>query len=165
MALTGENNTASPGSTDHADVRIPPPAIYLAGFGVGLLLEAAAPIEGLSNPAKAIAGIAGILLWAFFDGRATVEFIRRKTSMIPIKPASTLVTNGPYSRSRNPMYIGMAALYAGLAVWLDVIWAVIVLPLVLLAVDRYVIAREERYLERRFGDEYLRYKARVHRWI
>lgn len=159
---------ATPGTSarpDNAGVVIPPPAFYLAGFGIGLVLEAVAPIEGLSNPAKAILGVAGIVLWLAFGGRAVATFLRARTGIIPVRPATVLVTSGPYRLTRNPMYVGFALLYAGLAIWLDVIWAVIALPLVLLVVDRYVIAREEHYLDRRFGEEYLRYRARVRRWL
>jgi protein-S-isoprenylcysteine O-methyltransferase Ste14 len=63
------------------------------------------------------------------------------------------------------MYVGMAVLYAALALSLGVIWALAVLPLVIIAVDRLVIAREEPYLERKFGDQYREYKSRVRRWI
>jgi protein-S-isoprenylcysteine O-methyltransferase Ste14 len=63
------------------------------------------------------------------------------------------------------MYVGMAALYAALAVALGVIWALATLPLVLVAVDRLVIAREEPYLERKFGGPYRDYRRRVRRWM
>jgi protein-S-isoprenylcysteine O-methyltransferase Ste14 len=157
--------TASSEATDNAGVRLPPPLIYLAGFGIGLALEAAWPIDGLDNPARWILGVAGILLWLAVGGRAAMTFLRVRTGIVPVKPATSLVVTGPYRLTRNPMYVGFALVYSGLAVWLDVIWALIVLPLVLIAVDRYVIAREERYLERRFGDEYVAYKARVRRWL
>jgi protein-S-isoprenylcysteine O-methyltransferase Ste14 len=159
---------AEPGGgqpADNAGVPIPPPLIYLAGFGGGLALEAAWPIDGLDNPARWIVGLAGILGWVAIGARAFGLFRRKGTAVIPTSPASTLVTTGPFRFTRNPMYVGFALLYAGLAVWLDVIWALIVLPLVIVAVDRIVIAREERYLERRFGDEYVAYKQRVRRWL
>ncbi len=92
-------------------------------------------------------------------------FLKRGTSLIPGKRAEALVTSGPYRFTRNPMYVGMAFLYVGLALWLDVLWALAFLPVVLLVVDRRVIAPEERYLEARFGDEYRAYKQRVRRWL
>ena len=85
--------------------------------------------------------------------------------MVPMKPTTALVTSGPYRVTRNPMYVGMAFLYAGLALSLGVIWALALLPAVLLMVDRLVIAREERYLEAKFGEEYRDYKRRVRRWL
>lgn len=63
------------------------------------------------------------------------------------------------------MYLGMVFAYAGLALWSGVVAALLVLPLVVVVVDRYVIAREERYLERAFGDQYRQYKVHVRRWL
>jgi protein-S-isoprenylcysteine O-methyltransferase Ste14 len=63
------------------------------------------------------------------------------------------------------MYLGMAFLYAGLAVGFDLIWGLIFLPFVIVAVDRLVIAREEAYLTRKFGAPYHDYMARVRRWL
>ena len=80
-------------------------------------------------------------------------------------PSTTVVTTGLYRLSRNPIYLGLAALYLGLAFAANSGWAVILL-LPILAVMRYgVIAREERYLEAKFGDDYRAYKARVRRWL
>jgi protein-S-isoprenylcysteine O-methyltransferase Ste14 len=63
------------------------------------------------------------------------------------------------------MYFGLVCLYGGLALWFGVFWALILLPGVVVLIQQYVIIREEQYLERKFGDEYLRYKASVRRWI
>jgi protein-S-isoprenylcysteine O-methyltransferase Ste14 len=82
-----------------------------------------------------------------------------------MRPTTALVTSGPYRLTRNPMYLGMAFLYAGLALSFGVTWSLAFLPLVLLAVDRLAILREEHYLEAKFGEEYRRYKARVRRWL
>ncbi len=67
--------------------------------------------------------------------------------------------------TRNPMYLGMALVYAGLAIGFDGPIAFALLPLVLIAIQTQVIAREERYLEAKFGDDYRRYKAEVRRWL
>lgn len=150
---------------DTSGVRFPPPLIYVAGFLVGVALELAFPIGGLPLPLAIAAGVVGGGIWFWLDGSAMRRFQRAGTSMIPMRPSTALVASGPYRFTRNPMYLGMAALHAGLALALGVIWAVILLPLVLLAVDRLVIAREERYLERQFGDDYLAYKRRVRRWL
>jgi protein-S-isoprenylcysteine O-methyltransferase Ste14 len=93
------------------------------------------------------------------------RFRRAGTTENPFKPSTALVFDGPYRFTRNPMYLGMAAVYVGLAFVLGLMWALLFLPLVLIAVDRLVIAREEPYLERKFGEEYVAYKRRVRRWI
>ncbi len=146
-------------------MRIPPPLIYIAGYVGGLAVEAASPLSGLP-PALALAAAAiGVAIWLTLDGSAMLLFQRSRTSVVPMKPTTALVTTGPYRVTRNPMYLGMAFLYAGLGFAFGVIWALALLPVVLLIVDRQVIAREERYLEAKFGDEYREYKRRVRRWL
>jgi protein-S-isoprenylcysteine O-methyltransferase Ste14 len=156
---------ASAIETDRSGVRIPPPLIYIAGFLVGVALELAFPIAALPLAIVLAALIVGVAIWLALDGAAMLQFRRSGTSMVPMKPTTALVTSGPYRFTRNPMYVGMAALYAALALAVGVIWAIAVLPLVLLAIDRLVISREERYLERKFGDKYLQYRRRVRRWL
>jgi protein-S-isoprenylcysteine O-methyltransferase Ste14 len=146
-------------------VRFPPPLIYVAGFLLGLALELAFPIDGLPAALEVAAAVAGTLAWLALDGSAMRRFRRAGTSMVPMRPSTALVTSGAYRVTRNPMYVGMAALYLALALGLGVIWALPMLPVVLIAVDRLVIAREERYLEAKFGEDYLRYKDRVRRWL
>jgi protein-S-isoprenylcysteine O-methyltransferase Ste14 len=87
------------------------------------------------------------------------------TPVSPYSASTTLVTTGPYRISRNPAYLGMALVYAGIAVSTEALWALAPLPAVLAVIDRGVIAREERYLERRLGDEYRRYTQRTRRWL
>jgi protein-S-isoprenylcysteine O-methyltransferase Ste14 len=153
------------GEPDRSDVRIPPPLIYIAGLLVGVALELAFPIDALPLALALLAGLIGGGLWLALDGLAMLRFRRAGTSMVPMRPTTALVTSGPYHLSRNPMYVGMGFLYAGLALSLGVIWALPLLPLVLFAIDRLVIAREERYLEGKFGEEYRDYKRRVRRWL
>jgi protein-S-isoprenylcysteine O-methyltransferase Ste14 len=81
------------------------------------------------------------------------------------RPVPRLVTDGPFSYTRNPGYLGLTMLYAGIAVLRNALWAILPLPLVLYVIQRQVIGREERYLERTFGEEYLAYKAQVRRWL
>ena len=76
-----------------------------------------------------------------------------------------LTTDGPFSYSCNPAYLGLAMIYAGIAVIRNSLWAILLLPAVLFVIQRELIGREERYLERVFGDEYLDYKMRVRRWL
>jgi protein-S-isoprenylcysteine O-methyltransferase Ste14 len=150
---------------EHAGVKVPPPLIFVGFLLAGLALEAVAPIDGLDSPWRWIPLALGIAIWAWLDGSAMRRFQRAGTALPPFRPTSAIVTDGPYRFSRNPIYIGMAALYVGLAVAFDAIWALILLPVVLLVIRFYVIAREERYLETKFGEEYLSYKRSVRRWI
>jgi protein-S-isoprenylcysteine O-methyltransferase Ste14 len=81
------------------------------------------------------------------------------------RPVPRLTTDGPFRYTRNPGYLCLAMIYAGIAVLRNALWAILALPLVLLVIQREVIGREERYLERTFGEEYLSYKANVRRWV
>ena len=81
------------------------------------------------------------------------------------RPVARLVTDGPFRYTRNPGYLGLAMLYAGIAVLRNALWAILLLPVVVYVIQREVIGREERYLERTFGEEYLAYKAQVRRWL
>ncbi len=109
--------------------------------------------------------VLGAVVWLVLDGASMLRFRRAGTPVIPFQPSTALVTDGPYRFSRNPIYLGMAALYVSLAFLLGIMWSLAVLPLVIVAVDRLVIAREEPYLERKFGAEYTAFKGRVRRWI
>jgi protein-S-isoprenylcysteine O-methyltransferase Ste14 len=150
---------------DVAGVPFPPPLAYVVGLLAGLVLELIWPIDDPSPVVRIVAGIAGLVIWLVLDGGAMRRFRSAGTSMIPFNPTTALVTSGIYRFTRNPMYVGMAAFYVGIALAAGWIWALFLLPLVILAIDRLVIAREEPYLERKFGQEYADYKSRVRRWI
>ena len=78
---------------------------------------------------------------------------------------TALVINGPFQFTRNPLYLSLTLVYSGIALLVNAFWALLMLPFVLLVMRQGVIDREECYLERKFGEEYLRYKARVRRWL
>jgi protein-S-isoprenylcysteine O-methyltransferase Ste14 len=154
-----------PSRPETSGVSFPPPLLYVAGFLAGVGLELVFPV---GRPPLAVT-LAGVLIgaagWLLLDGAATRLFARAKTSMVPFKPSNALVTDGPYRFTRNPMYVGMAFLYVALAFAIGLVWPLAILPFVLLAVDRLVVAREEPYLERTFGEDYRAYRARVRRWL
>lgn len=143
----------------------PPPLIYLGALALGFAAEALLPSETLAGAVRWPLGgallVAGLALIVAFE-RA---FQRASTSANPYRPSTHLALDGPYRFTRNPGYLGMALVFAGICVLSSALWALLGLPLAVLAVDRGVIAREEPYLERRFGTEYVRYKARVRRWL
>ena len=94
-----------------------------------------------------------------------LTFARAHTAIAPIRPASQLVQHGPYRFTRNPMYSGLTFAYLGVAALFNLAWAILVLPVVVVALRRLVIVREEAYLQREFGEEYERYRRRVRRWL
>jgi len=81
------------------------------------------------------------------------------------KPVPRLTTEGPFRYTRNPGYLALAMTYAGIAVLRNSLWAILLLPLALIVIQRQVIGREELYLERTFGEVYLNYKAWVRHWV
>jgi protein-S-isoprenylcysteine O-methyltransferase Ste14 len=153
------------GQADTAGVVAPPPLIFLAGLAVGFGLEALLPGASLPGAVRWVLGgvlvVAGLALLASFN----TSFSRKGTAVEPWKPTTAIVTGGPYRLTRNPAYLGMALVYVGIALLAEALWVLAPLPVVLAVIDRGVIAREERYLERKFGREYLDYKGTVRRWI
>lgn len=150
---------------DHPNVRIPPPLIYVAGFLIGLLLEKGFPVAVLPRTPTRIGASVCIALWVILGAWSIGLFRRLRTSLLPIRPTTTLVVSGPYRFTRNPMYLALAFLYVGLALWFLMFWALVLLPAVIAVVQYFVIAREEKYLEEKFGEEYHQYRVRVRRWI
>ena len=83
----------------------------------------------------------------------------------PYEPTTAIVATGPYSVSRNPIYVSATVVYVGIALVVNTLWPIIFLPVGIALLHYRVIAREESYLERVIGDEYRQYKARVRRWV
>ena len=97
--------------------------------------------------------------------RAATRFLRARTTLDPSGSSAALVTDGPYRRSRNPIYVAYVLVYAGVACLVDSLWPFPALLLVVLYLDRVVIPREEARLESTFGADYRAYRARVRRWL
>lgn len=153
--------------TDGANVRFPPPLIYVAGLLLGIVADRFVKLPNLGIPPvsrNVVGGVIDVMGFIVMFAGAGL-FMRRRTAILPFKPATSLVTSGILAWTRNPMYLGMAIFYVGLAVILNSLIALILLPVVLAIVQKQVIAREEAYLERAFGAEYVTYKNRVGRWI
>ncbi|MGH7555863.1 MAG: methyltransferase family protein [Longimicrobiales bacterium] len=150
---------------DSARVFVPPPFIYVAVFLVALLLERWVPLGQLPRQPARVAALVCAVLWALLMLPAFALFLANRTGILPVRPATALVTSGPYRFTRNPMYLGLVFLYLAIALWFDVAWALILLPVVVIIVQLAVITREEAYLERRFGEDYRAYRRRVRRWL
>ena len=148
-----------------AGVIAPPPLIYLAGLLVGLGIDWLWPMDVIAGVGWLAAGGLLAVVGVAVALAGSVRFRRAGTPVQPWRPASALVVAGIYRYSRNPMYLGLALFYLGLALLVgDVATALMLLPV--LALIRYgVIAREERYLTERFGQPYLDYQTRVRRWL
>jgi protein-S-isoprenylcysteine O-methyltransferase Ste14 len=150
---------------DRPGVPIAPPLLFVIPIVASLVLEWLVPTSFVHGSLRSVAGalfsVAGIALSV--GGFMTQK--RAGTDPFPYHPSTRIVLHGPYRFSRNPMYFGFALLTLGLAILVDSAWMLLALPIGLVLIDRFVITREERYLERKFGDEYLNYKRSVRRWI
>lgn len=160
---------------DHPNVAVPPPLIYFAFLGLGWALDrygvqiGLPPSDemgfGLTTEVRRGLALTLILGGLLLDGMAAGLFRRLGTAVEPWKPSTALATEGPYRFSRNPIYVGFAITYAGLAIAMDAPVALAMLIPCLLVVDRFVIQKEEIYLAATFGAEYTAYRDRVRRWL
>ncbi len=153
------------GGKDNPGVIAPPPLIYLAFLLIGVGADALWPVAVLPQGPRYAAGAAVIALSLALVISAFGQFRRHKTSFKPHEPSTALITEGPYRYSRNPMYLALSLLYAGIAITADGPWTLALLAPLLIVMHYGVIIREERYLERKFGDDYRRYKSSTRRWL
>ena len=162
-SLSSSRNGDQP---DIPHVLAPPPVIFLGALALGLALQAVSPLPlFVSRLVARVVGGCMILGGLALSGSVMHHFSRAGTPVIPWQETRRLVVSGPYRFSRNPDYLGQALLAAGLALFLAAPWALLALVPALLLVRYGVIAREEQYLEHRFGDEYRHFRRRVRRWL
>ena len=155
-------------TTDHADVAIMPPLLFLGALAAGALLSLVVPIGpgiGSANALALTVGATFVLIGFALAGLSARNFRLAGTSFVPSEPTTALVATGPYRFTRNPIYIGFVLAYFGFAIMLTSMWVLLLLIPVLAILQRGVVLREEVYLKRQFGDAYRKYKARVPRWL
>ena len=155
-------------TTDHADVVVMPPLLFLGALAAGAFLSFVVPIGPTPGSANALAltvGITFVLIGFAIVALSARNFRLAGTSVVPGETATALVATGPYRFTRNPIYIGFLLAYFGFAIMLTSMWALLLLVPVLAILQRGVVLREEEYLERQFGETYRKYKARVPRWL
>jgi protein-S-isoprenylcysteine O-methyltransferase Ste14 len=154
--------------SDTARVIVRPPLFYLAALLLGLVLDRLLPLPFAFPGTSLVNWIAGglmILVGVAVFSAGVRGFRQAGTPVRGTRPTQALVTTGIHGWSRNPIYVGMFLLYGGIGVAAQSAW-VLILMLPLAITMRYgVVAREEAYLERRFGDAYLNYASRVRRWL
>ncbi len=163
----GEASAAGSGAPDVAGVIALPPLIFLGFLAAAAVLEAVVPLavlgahafpRYLAGTVLAVGGFVIVLM-------GTRRFQAAGTNIPPSLPTTALVIDGIYRRTRNPLYLGMTLVYLALGVAAGSIWAIVLVVPLLWVINTGVVAREERYLERKFGDAYRAYKARVRRWV
>ena len=154
--------------TGTAGVIARPPLLFLGALLIGLvadrLLQWPFPVRGTAR-AHWIAGAALVLVGLALASAGIRNFVQAGTPVPSIKPTRTLVTTGIHGWTRNPIYLGMFLVYGGIAVGARSTGALILMLPLVITIRYGVVAREETYLERRFGNAYREYKARVRRWL
>jgi protein-S-isoprenylcysteine O-methyltransferase Ste14 len=159
MSNDGRDNADNPG------VIAPPPFIYAGALAAGLLANRRFRLPFLPRRLRRTLGPL-LILTGFLVGLLGFREVRRAGSNVdPYKPVTAVVTGGPYRITRNPMYLGFALQYVGISALFNALPPILLLPAVQQLMRRGVIEREERYLESKFGEEYLQYKESVRRWI
>ena len=106
-----------------------------------------------------------VLLFAGWNGWSLCLFGRHRTGLLPGQATQTMIEQGPYRLSRNPLYLGLLALYLGLALLAPTFWGLVLFPAAVLLVLWGAIRPEERFLRERFGAPYDDYTRRVRRWL
>ncbi|MEO5648729.1 MAG: isoprenylcysteine carboxylmethyltransferase family protein [Ginsengibacter sp.] len=152
---------------DNPGIYIPPPVIFAAIFIVAFYIQKIIPVTDTlfqKNGVK-IAAVIFLLIALYFLARGVLKFIKSGNTLITMHPASSLQDSGIYRFTRNPMYVGLICLYVALACSIGNWWHIIFLPVLIVIMQEYVIKREEKYLEREFGQQYLDYKKKVRRWL
>lgn len=152
---------------DSPGVYFPPPLFHVLAFLAAIYVQKRFPIDDslfLLLSLKLV-GVIFLFISLFFLISSLRQFYKSKNTLILIKPSSTLQTNGIFKISRNPMYVALAFVYLGISCLIGNWWNIIFFPFILLIFQEYVIKREEKYLERAFGKEYLDYKDSVRRWL
>lgn len=150
---------------DSAGVRFPPPILFVIPFLIGLSFDRHLNRwRPPARPAHLIGAVLILAALALFLSAITL-FRRHQTTLRTDRKANTLLTEGPYRFTRNPLYTALALLFLGLALLLRAPGALFAWPISIALIQIIVIHREERYLNRRFGDRYRAYRARVRRWL
>lgn len=145
-----------------------PPIIFAIAAIVATLLSWFAGLPFLSILPSGIGLAAGVLVIALGAGLLLLaghRFNAAGTPIPPNRPTKVIVSEGIYGYSRNPMYLGFTLVLLGLGLAFDQLWFIFAAPIAVFAVTKLAIEREEKYLEQKFGADYLQYKSKVRRWI
>ncbi len=155
-----------PVATDSPNAVVRPPIAWALAIVVGLGLDWIYPLPFIPASVPAAWIGAAIFVLGLALAISAITTIRKAGSNVEtVKPTTTIISSGPYGFTRNPIYVGMFLGLIGLAVGFDSLWLLATLVPFYLVIRYGVVAREEEYLERKFGSVYLDYRSRVRRWL
>ena len=145
-----------------------PPLIACAAIAAAIVLGLLVPLPWLPPPMSDILFAVG---WVMIAGALAIDITamrtmsRHKTTIMPNRASDHLVTDGPFSFTRNPIYVGNTMLMIGIGLIAGIVWFLLLAPIAAYATTKLAIEREERHLEARFGKKYRDYRKKVRRWI
>jgi protein-S-isoprenylcysteine O-methyltransferase Ste14 len=152
-------------NTDHAQVMVPPPLVFL-GYLIGAMIlnwivPFPAPWTFILRLLGGLIVIAGILLVV----SAFSQMRKAHTSPDAHQPVTAFVTTGPYRFTRNPINLGFFLIYLGFTLLAGTLWGLITSPFLIWTITQAVIHAEEIYLDEKFGEQYKQYRSQVRQWI
>ena len=157
--------TNEPDHPDQADVAFHPPLLLMTSLGLSFLLRWVTPLPFLTSMVAVSIGPAIVVLSFALFFWTVYTMVQGQASIPTNKPTDVIVKDGPFRVSRNPIYLSMILLQLGIGIWANSMWFLLVAAASAGLLMWGVIFREERYLERKFGERYSSYKADVRRWI
>ena len=152
-------------NVESAGVVAPAPIFFVVASAVGAALEWLRPSTLLTQPYALFVGATLIAFSIALVAAAFIQMVKAKTSFDANKPTATLITSGVFRLCRNPTYLSLVLLQAGLAFAFQSLWLLLLVLPALAVTHQGVVLREERYLKRKFGAEYEQYARRVRRWL
>ena len=152
-------------ATDHPGVIVFPPLLMVGQMVLGGILHWLRPISLLPPIPARVTGVVlcGLSLWLARSAKVVMH--RVGTNVRPDRPTTALALEGPYKRTRNPLYIAGMGVCLGVSFLVNGLWSLLLMMPLALVVHFGVVLREERYLTAKFGDSYRAFLARVPRWL
>lgn len=145
-----------------------PPIVYVAAVAAAIVLNWLVPLPWIPGPLGELLFAVG---WLVVGGALAIDITamrtmaRAKTAIMPHRGSDHLVTSGPFSFTRNPIYLGNTMLMIGIGLIAGIVWFILLAPVAAFVTQKLAIEREERHLEIRFGKKYRDYAKKVRRWI
>lgn len=153
------------GTRNGAGVHLPPPLLFALVYLAGVGLDRLWPLPRLIGHGVTLLGDILLVVSVVLGVWGLYSFARAGTTILPFRASRALITGGPFRLTRNPLYLGLTLAYAGIALGWGMLWPLLLLPLAVALISRFVIRAEEAYLERIFGDDYRAYRRHVRRWL
>jgi protein-S-isoprenylcysteine O-methyltransferase Ste14 len=152
-------------TADVPDVLVFPPLLFGVTLALGLLLHFIYPVNLLPVLLARVVGTLILIASVWLALSAKIAMSRAGTNVRPDRPTTAIVADGPFRFTRNPLYVAGTGIYVSITLLIDALWPLVLLVPLLVVLAKGVIAREERYLEGKFGETYRKYKSRVRRWL